>query len=216
MDIIIVAPMNQIPPVALVFSSRQTDGVCVVEDLDTPSDTRTHKTAAYLLGPYDLEHEKVVYDAYKMSFVYRQNPGYKWFTFTLGYHQYDTECLLFLVHKATLGLEWIFFSTHSKAEGHWRKPGQCHYDHSGRLLAYVSPTSHAMYPDPGTHYRLYGLANDRTEENGILWYVPAIVMVPMNEPKDRRSHYNQPLFPPNKTISSLDRFFGLSKVQKYL
>ena len=51
----------------------------------------------------------------------------------------------------------VYFSNHDG--GYWRK-----WEHvqtrDGRLLAYVSRESHAMYHNSGTHWRLLGLGND--------------------------------------------------------
>lgn len=206
--------MNSIPPVALVFSPDQKDAVCTIEDIDLPEGERRHSSCAYLLGPYEIIYKDRSYNAYKMSFLYPTNPGFRVLSMTLGYHQYDTEYLIFLVNKYNQRLEWVFFSAHSTAEGNWRAIEDCRFDATGRLLAYVSPTSHAMYPDPGRHFRLYGIANDVTVENGVVWYVPRVVEVQAGQ--DSRSNYNRTIIPPEHTMSRMDRLFGYTLARKKL
>jgi len=204
--------MDKIPKVALVFSHDQKDGVCTIEELDLPPEERRHSSCGYLLGPYEMVRHQQTYDAYKLAFVYPTNPGYKLLAFTLGYHRYDTECLIFLVSRTTGRTEWVFFSAHSTAEGHWRTLDQCMFDLNGHLLAYVSPTSHAMYPEPGRYYRMFGFANDKTSMHGWTWYVPRIVTVA--EGYDARSNYNRTIRPPEQTLSVFDRFFALGFLKK--
>ena len=51
----------------------------------------------------------------------------------------------------------VYFSNHDG--GYWKKWNDVQ-TRDGRLLAYVSRESHAMYHNPGKHWRLLGFAND--------------------------------------------------------
>lgn len=90
------------------------------------------------------------YTAYDLAYVL-------WFAYngTNAPHVSDREYVVIRVQNdKPVG---VYFSNHDG--GYWKKWKNVQ-TRDGRLLAYVSNESHAMYHKPGTHMRLFGFGND--------------------------------------------------------
>ena len=73
----------------------------------------------------------------------------------------------------------VFYGAHSD-EGKWIHQQKLKFIEN-RPLVYVAKYSHAMYYTEGTHYRIFGLANDKTSF-GYCWLNNDLVKVDENNP----------------------------------
>lgn len=113
----------------------------------------------------------IQYKVVTVSFYYNDNPatGPGWqlqpTNRNLGYHPDDMEfiSIYYLDDEPTK----VYFSAHSVGQGNgtWMDFSNCQ-SKADYLVVYVARNSHANYPNAGTHYRIYGAANDVTESNG--------------------------------------------------
>ena len=169
---------------------------------------------AYWTGPYQAKKEGTSYDAYRICFVYPENPGFNVCGCIprVGYHVGDIESLIFLVHPKTKSLCWIYFSAHAGFEGTWCTANEC-ITSQGVLRAYVSAESHALYPTKGTHWRGFGLLNDHcaeSERTSVLWNVPLLAIPPPE------SGMAKNVVPPEQTMTKLQRFFSTHYIVRWV
>jgi hypothetical protein len=82
---------------------------------------------------------------------------------TLMSHSYDSECVTIRFNKETHEPVSVALSSH---EGyHWYKYTDFEIV-DGRIKVYVANGSHAMYPDPKTRMRFFGIGNDNLSIDG--------------------------------------------------
>ena len=195
----------ELPPICLAFTKKQ-------KFWPNPQNLR-HMAVGYRVGPYPVTKGNVEFQAIRVSFVYRANPGYKILGQTVGFHANDTESLVFLYENDKL--EWIFLSAHGSKEGNWCRPEHMLVDRiTGAYIAFVSPTSHAMYTRPGLHLRLFGLANDETADHIRVLVTNIIPVDPNSLPRLPNLNQDKEFVPPEKTLNKAERFFGTSSIQK--
>lgn len=156
--------------VKLIFTQNHKHWPCTIEQRNNPDLPVPTPQCAYFTK-YKQQFRGEEYDAERLFFLYQQNPGY-WFG-TLGYHQGDTEGITFLSKNGEL--VYVIFSVHSKREAFIMKPDECKYDNEGYLLGFVAPNSNATYPEPGIHWRIFGVANDITSTYGKIWEVSPLI-----------------------------------------
>lgn len=148
------------------------------------------------------------YLAVTFSLFFELNPGYTVCCKTLGEHQGDVErvVVLFQDNKA----KWAYFGAHGGGQGVWK---ECPSE--GQLVVYVSPQSHAMYPSPGTYWRLFGFANDVCSGDGEVWKPDAACRCDARQqvwsetPYQVRRGINTPAHisqPTERSITSWERF----------
>lgn len=73
----------------------------------------------------------------------------------------------------------IYYSAHSKDQGRWVKPDNIDWYNgikNQQPIVYVAKGSHANYNKPGTWYRIFGFANDKTMKNNAIIWKPEIVI----------------------------------------
>lgn len=184
----------EIPKFKLVFSRKQKEWPCTIDQMmhqevvDSPQ-------CAYRFD-YKQTFRGQEYDAVRLAFLYKSNPGYWWGTF--GKHPKDVEGVVFLFKNNRL--EYVVFSIHGKKWAMIRTPETCHYDDEGFMLGYVAPKSNATYPEPKTYWRIYGLANDKTcflNSGGVVWPVSPIL---------HTNDLPKPVLV-NQTLTKHERFF---------
>ena len=197
----------EIPRICLVFTRAQ--------EYWPNAENTPHVAPGLVVGPYPVTKGTVAYQAMRVSFAYKVNPGYNVLGSRVGYHVGDTESLTFLFDAGGC-VQWVHLSAHASAEGNWCRTYNMLRDKSGALLAFVSPTSHAMYPRPGTHYRLLGLANDETRDEVRVPITTLLPVAPNSLPDLPNMNQDQEIVPKDKTMTKVERFMGVNAVKKYL
>lgn len=197
----------EIPKICLVFTRAQ-------KFWPNPANT-PGMAAGMVVGPYPVTKGDNAFQAMRVSFVYKANPGYNILGSKVGYHEGDTESLIFLF-DADGQVHWVYFSAHASAEGNWCRMSNILRDKTGALLAFVSPTSHAMYPRPGTHYRLFGFANDETRDDIRVPVSALLAVAPNSLPRLPNMNQDREIVPKDKTMSKVERFLGVNAVKKQL
>jgi hypothetical protein len=112
-----------------------------------------------------VQYEGVIYNALVLALFYVENPGFM--TCGFGYHPADVEHLVILSDDAGVNRH-VYFGAHGAGEGTWKRWDECETD-DGRLVAYMSPYSNAMYPAKGRYMRVGGIANDYCDGKGRVW-----------------------------------------------
>lgn len=121
-------------------------------------------------------------------FNYYYNNSYKWCgIYVGGEHQADIEHIRIRVKNNSNLLfnensiknneyiiQSIYFSAHTSDQGRWVKFNDIKWYNNkpnGQPMVYVAKGSHANYPSPGTWYRIFGFANDKTKnkDKSIKW-----------------------------------------------
>lgn len=160
-----------------------------------------------------VTYKSIEYKAVVLSLFYTVNPGY---CCKIGYHPVDIEHLVILIDPVTDKPEHVYFSAHGKGEGTWLPFEDCIKNANGLLVVYVSPSSNAMYPFPGTYWRLGGVANDVCSNNGKSWFPRIEDFENAESQRWSDSHYqiakgiNSPknISPPvERSINATQRFF---------
>ncbi len=171
-----------------------------MDTMELPIEFRFHPRERYL--PSVLDHDAVPgelpvylasgtfalrgrsYEAVSYQLFYTQNPSYSCLfprDPALGYHEYDVERLTVLFQDRRP--VWVYYGAHSRGQGQWVAWGDAPKTEDGALVAYVALNSHALYPEPATYWRVFGLANDRCSRRGkhlrVTRYLPAF---PFREP----------------------------------
>lgn len=163
--------------VKLIFSKNQKVWPCREDQMDSP--WVTEPQCAYH-STFKIKFRGEDYDGERLHILYQDNPGY---IFGLvGHHKHDEEGISFLSKNGKL--EFIIFSVHSREQNYVCRPNDCLFDSEGYLLGFVAPHSNATYPVFGTHYRIFGFANDVTVQHGREWKVgPIYETTTLNAPK---------------------------------
>ncbi len=145
-----------------------------------------------------------MYVIYEYRFKYRENAAIGccwWFCSNskcLGYHEGDTESLVFLVDRLSEIIHHVYFKAHGRGQGVWRTWDECEKTQEGDLIAYVARGSHAFYPRKGIYVRVFGLANDLCSEEGENFYI-----------QETSVSYEDYYIPNMNSIKSWERFILL-------
>ena len=119
-------------------------------------------------------------------FVYPINPGYKiGCKKEIGYHTGDIEHIIIRINRITKQIIKVYFSSHSKE--HQIKEAKDLHIENDTLCVFVSLNSHANYPKESTYFRIFGLANDRTNAKGLLWYPNQVILLDNIKQKQYKS-----------------------------
>lgn len=153
--------------VKLIFTKDQKVWPCREDQLGLPFVTEPQ--CAYRTE-FKITFRGQEYDGERLHILYQDNPGFIYGL--IGHHKGDEEGITFL-RKAGV-LEYVIFSVHSREQNYICKPSECLYDNEGYLLGFVAPNSNATYPVFGTHWRIFGFANDVTVQHGRVWKVEPI------------------------------------------
>ena len=204
-------------PIGLKFNFHPHETVfpCDVRDMRS-SEPKLYPPAIYVLGPYDVKKGAHVYDTYKYTIHYRENPGVKLANVgpQMGFHEGDTEFILSLHNKKTGTPEWVFYSAHSIQEGSWKSWDSANVENRDdkewqMLNVYVALGSHANYPSPGIKYRVALLANDEASSSGLKWLVKASELVKATDELAAMSigsnKMTKPIIPVDDTWSTTER-----------
>lgn len=161
-----------IPRVKLYFDSKHNVWPCKIENKN--SHTRViSPECAYISPTYTQVYRGEEYVAKRMYFIYQKNPGY--LGGLAGYHQGDEEGLTFLYDKHTFVLRFVVFSVHGAKEAIVKRVEDCTFQDES-LIAFVALESNATYPTCGTHWRVWGVANDTTSAH-VVWEVGPILEI---------------------------------------
>lgn len=132
--------------------------------LETQSPTGVISTETSPYVSYGTERRgDVLYDVTTFQMYYRNNLaigcGWQLFpnSYVLGFHPHDVEWVSIYSLGGTPVK--VYFSAHSRGQGVWVDWEDCERIEN-HLVCYVARGSHAMYPYPGTYYRVFALAND--------------------------------------------------------
>lgn len=153
------------------------------------------------------------YDVITISMYYEDNPaiGVGWQfdpkNKSLGYHPDDME-FVSIYYQNNTPIK-VFFSQHSVGggEGVWVDWNKCE-KRDGYLIVYVARNSHANYPFNTAHPRVFGLANDVTEDKGPNMKYNFSSMTPSydwNNGKSIRLYKNLRPAPPDFQMSQKER-----------
>lgn len=126
---------------------------------------------------------------------YRANDAYKCCgccCCDLGYHQFDSEHVsIYLDENDTKKgpiIHSMYFSAHSHEQGQWKSRTEIEYmdEKQQRPVVYVAKGSHAMYPNGGTQWRIFGVANDKCADdvnakNALVWDVRKDRLIEIDE-----------------------------------
>ena len=157
-------------PVTFVFSKKQKVQNTPVSDyLGLVPASEESKRPIYFHWKPNFEFKSFRWNALFYSLFYVTNPGYKIGCCTIGEHSADVEKIVILYDKVTNKPEWVYFGSHGKGQGIWKEYTKCRFANDGSLLVYVSPSSHGMYPEPKTYWRILGFANDECSDDGEHW-----------------------------------------------
>ena len=125
-------------------------------------------------------------------FYYYYNNSYKWFNIYVGgEHQADLENIRIRINKLTYEVQKIYFSAHSTGQGRWVESENIEWYNNipnTHPIIYVAKGSHANYPKPGTWYRIFGFANDKTNKNNAIIWKPDNV-INLDERDDLMSYH---------------------------
>ena len=134
-------------------------------------------------------------------FNYYYNNAYKIFGIYIGgEHQADIEHIRIRITKNKqmdkkiesfpYNVSKIYFSAHTTDQGRWVKSKNIEWHNNipnGRPIIYVAKGSHANYPSPGTWYRIFGFANDKTKKKDAIKWKPYEV-INLNDREDIMSY----------------------------
>jgi hypothetical protein len=90
-----------------------------------------------------------------------------------GYHKHDKECVKILYDNKSELPVYVFFSAHAQ-EGKYYHISECEFNNN-RLVVYPALNSHSNHPNATINWRIFGLANDYTSNNG-LHMIPKLVL----------------------------------------
>jgi len=90
-----------------------------------------------------------------------------------GHHDSDLEHVSVRICKKTGKLIGVYYSYHS--EGLWKSADEVEME-NGHPVVYVAKSSHGFYPHRGTHFRIFGFANDKMN-NGRHWMPERVIRV---------------------------------------
>ena len=160
-------------------------GTITKEDLcdNTGDQIKVHNE--YYSG--DLNHAPVYYFirtsnkfidiVFFLFFAY--NPPYSVLGVKIGEHDSDIEHVVVRVDTDTHEIVAMYYSSHGN-EGKWVMKRDIKFVNTNPIV-YVAKGSHAMYHDEGTHFRIFGFANDYTDF-GKSWIPSTTVYVDENTP----------------------------------
>lgn len=97
----------------------------------------------------------------------------------VGTHDADIECMMIEINKETQKPVRYYYGAHGSADGTWVNADSIEYK-NGRPVVYIAKHGHGTYYKPGIHFRLYGVANDETDE-GKLWDAELITVYPESD-----------------------------------
>lgn len=101
-------------------------------------------------------------------FFYAYRGPYRIFNIKFGnYCPADFEHITMRIDKDG-NLNSIYYGKHGYFWGDWRYIDEIERTPDGRPIIYIAKSSHANYSKPGTHFRIFFLANDKTDK-GIKW-----------------------------------------------
>jgi hypothetical protein len=142
---------------------------------------------------YGIVYEYKNYIDIIYIFNYYYNESYKFlFLYLGGGHQADIEHIRIRIDNKNLynpniplKVLSIFFSAHSIDQGRWIKPNKIDWynnEINGQPIVYVAKGSHANYNKPGTWYRFFGFANDKTvKNNSIIWKPKRVINLKLED-----------------------------------
>jgi hypothetical protein len=157
-----------ISPICIQYSRKQQIiNSCVSDFLGLSPTEKTNEPIYYHWK--ELEYKGQTWDALYYVLFYAYNPGYKFLWKTLGFHEADVERLIVLYSKDTKEPTWVYFGAHGRGQGIWLEYNKCKFTEDGTLKVFVSPTSHAFYPQVKRYWRLCFVANDVCDEQGEQW-----------------------------------------------
>lgn len=120
----------------------------------------------YAKGKIIIENNIPFYEI-TYIFFYAYNGPYRIFNLKFDNHFADFEHITTRVN--TDGeLNSIYYARHGYYWGEWKNAPEIERTEDGRPIIYVAKSSHANYPKPGTYFRIFFLANDKTNK-GIKW-----------------------------------------------
>jgi hypothetical protein len=112
----------------------------------------------------------------KYIFLYAYNGSYKLGSFNIGGHDCDIEHITIHVSKNLHTITEIFYSAHGTADGMWVSSANIEFTGSHPNV-YIARGSHATYPTAGIYYRIFGLANDFTRNDGFVLKPVNVVLI---------------------------------------
>jgi hypothetical protein len=177
-----------ISPLCIQFSKTQQITNSRVSDFLGLSPTeKTNRPIYYHFKKLEYKGQK--WDALYYVLFYQYNPGYKVLWKTLGFHEADVEKLIVLYSKDTKEPTWVYFGAHGRGQGIWLEYNKCKFTENGTLKVFVSPTSHAFYPQVKRYWRLCFVANDVCDEQGEEWTPSPICFEPSENQVWSNTHY---------------------------
>ena len=129
-----------------------------------------------------VEHKNYFTDI-TYIFIYPINPGYNICCQNIGYHTADIEHIIVRINNITNTIVKVYFSSHSKEHQIFEKKDLL-FDEENHIKVFVSLCSHANYNKTKKYYRIMGLANDITKDNGVQWYAKKVIDI--NKMKDKQ------------------------------
>jgi hypothetical protein len=116
---------------------------------------------------YGKKYHSVTYFIYYQENIAIGLGGIFPYNTALGYHPLDREVIkiLYNMESSIPTPEYVFFSAHAQ-EGQFYKYSDCRFTEDKTLIVYSSLNSHACRKDPGIYWRVLGLANDVTRDDG--------------------------------------------------
>ena len=148
-------------------------------------------------------------------FNYYYNNPYKFFgIYVGGEHQADLEHIRiritndnFYNNNLPYKVNSIYYSAHSTDQGRWEKLKNIEWYNNipnGQPVIYVAKGSHANYPKPGTWFRIFGFANDKTTKKKAIKWMPYTV-INLNHNTDIMSYQGDM---GNDGVNSINRDWG--------
>ena len=146
---------------------------------DLPKAFSINLVPLYGIVKYYRNYTDIIY-----IFNYYYNNSYKLFNMYIGgEHQADLEHIRVRIknneyENNKYEVLRIYYSAHGTDQGRWEKPENIEWYKgipNGQPIIYVAKGSHANYPKPGTWYRIFGLANDKTKKKGAIIWKPDTV-----------------------------------------
>lgn len=101
-----------------------------------------------------------------------------------GAHQSDFEHISIYVDKRTQKMTRLYFSAHGNADGQWVDADKVQLYQNKQPIVYSAYHSHAHYVEPGCVPRVFGCANDFTEDQdtGRIWASSNLQLINENFP----------------------------------
>ena len=145
-----------------------------------------NRTNIDLVPIYGLVQQYQNYIDLIYIFNYYYNNPYKFLgIYVGGEHQADLEHIRIRIINDqhydinNYRVQTIYYSAHSTGQGRWEKLQNIEWYNdinNGHPIIYVAKGSHANYPNPGTWYRIFGFANDKTsKKDAIIWKPDTII-----------------------------------------